>query len=105
LSFIVKTIQLANLNIVKRGLVPTISTLQARGILTKKTIIIFYKDTKSPIKLKGLVKRPATNSIIIPDFKFEDIGIGRLDIEFSTIFRRAFASRIFLPGLIEKLGI
>ncbi|KAJ4306729.1 transport between ER and Golgi ATPase protein [Collariella sp. IMI 366227] len=40
-----------------------------------------------------------------PTFKFEDMGIGGLDTEFSTIFRRAFASRIFPPGLIDKLGI
>ena len=40
-----------------------------------------------------------------PDFKFEDMGIGGLDAEFSNIFRRAFASRIFPPGLVDKLGI
>lgn len=33
------------------------------------------------------------------------MGIGGLDSEFSTIFRRAFASRVFPPGLVDKLGI
>ena len=33
------------------------------------------------------------------------MGIGGLDSEFSAIFRRAFASRVFPPGLVEKLGI
>lgn len=33
------------------------------------------------------------------------MGIGGLDSEFSNIFRRAFASRIFPPALVEKLGI
>lgn len=33
------------------------------------------------------------------------MGIGGLDSEFSSIFRRAFASRIFPPLLVEKLGI
>ena len=33
------------------------------------------------------------------------MGIGGLDTEFSEIFRRAFASRVFPPGLVEKLGI
>lgn len=33
------------------------------------------------------------------------MGIGGLDSEFSAIFRRAFASRIFPPSLVEKLGI
>jgi len=33
------------------------------------------------------------------------MGIGGLDTEFSDIFRRAFASRVFPPGLVDKLGI
>lgn len=33
------------------------------------------------------------------------MGIGGLDTEFAAIFRRAFASRIFPPGLVDKLGI
>jgi vesicle-fusing ATPase len=33
------------------------------------------------------------------------MGIGGLDAEFSTIFRRAFASRVFPPAIVEKLGI
>ena len=53
----------------------------------------------------GSNRRPAANAIIQPNFKFEDIGIGGLDTEFSQIFRRAFASRILPPGLVEKLGI
>lgn len=49
--------------------------------------------------------RPPPNAILAPNFKFEDMGIGGLDTEFSEIFRRAFASRVFPPGLVEKLGI
>lgn len=33
------------------------------------------------------------------------MGIGGLDKEFSDIFRRAFASRVFPPDVITKLGI
>lgn len=33
------------------------------------------------------------------------MGIGGLDAEFAEIFRRAFASRVFPPALVEKLGI
>ncbi|KAE8445181.1 hypothetical protein EG329_013678 [Mollisiaceae sp. DMI_Dod_QoI] len=106
LMFTVKTVQLVDLSMEKSsGASPTVSNPAARGILTRHTPITFYKDAKSPIKLKGSSKRPAANSIIAPDFKFEDMGIGGLDTEFSAIFRRAFASRIFPPGLIEKLGI
>lgn len=99
----VKTITLVDLT--RPGDAPTRSDGGARGILTNQTSISFYKDASSPIKLKGSTKRAAANAIIAPDFKFEDMGIGGLDSEFSTIFRRAFASRIFPPGLIEKLGI
>ncbi|RKF60415.1 Vesicular-fusion protein sec18 [Golovinomyces cichoracearum] len=106
LLYLVKTVQLVDLSMEKQSdSSPTVSTWNSRGILTRQTTITFYKDSKSPIKLKGSSKRPAANSIIAPDFKFENMGIGGLDTEFSAIFRRAFASRIFPPGLIEKLGI
>jgi len=42
---------------------------------------------------------------VSPDFRFEDLGIGGLDSQFHAIFRRAFASRIFPPQLVSKLGI
>ncbi|KAJ5749017.1 uncharacterized protein N7511_010713 [Penicillium nucicola] len=77
----------------------------ARGILTRHTQLNFFKDAQTGINVKASNRRPAANSIIQPGFKFEDMGIGGLDSEFSTIFRRAFASRIFPPGLVEKLGI
>lgn len=32
------------------------------------------------------------------------MGIGGLDKEFNAIFRRAFASRVFPPELVEQLG-
>ena len=51
------------------------------------------------------VDRAPSNAILAPNFKFEDMGIGGLDSEFATIFRRAFASRVFPPALVEKLGI
>jgi len=103
----IKTVQLVDLSMMEKsgGPTPTVTSPNARGILTRQTAITFFKDATSPIKLKGSSKRPAANSIIAPDFKFEDMGIGGLDTEFSSIFRRAFASRIFPPGLIEKLGI
>ncbi len=78
---------------------------QSRGIVTPETAINYFKDAKSPINLKGSMRRPAANSIVRPDFKFEDMGIGGLDKEFSDIFRRAFASRIIPPAFAEKIGV
>ncbi|RKP27921.1 P-loop containing nucleoside triphosphate hydrolase protein [Syncephalis pseudoplumigaleata] len=75
-----------------------------RGVLVPETIVNFSKAAGSPIRLKGAA-RQRTQAIIDPNFRFEDMGVGGLDKEFSSIFRRAFASRIFPPSLVEKLGI
>ncbi|BCR84820.1 AAA family ATPase SEC18 [Aspergillus chevalieri] len=103
----VKTVQRVDLSSEKAdlsgGAVETDPT--ARGILTRHTQFNFFKDARTGINMKPSARRPASNSIIQPDFKFENMGIGGLDAEFSTIFRRAFASRIFPPGLVDKLGI
>eukprot|EP00043_Microstomoeca_roanoka_P008729 m.83797 g.83797 ORF g.83797 m.83797 type:complete len:760 (+) comp14362_c0_seq1:174-2453(+) len=47
----------------------------------------------------------AKKSIISPNWKFEDMGIGGLDEQFSVMFRRAFASRVLPLEIVEKLGI
>lgn len=39
------------------------------------------------------------------EFNFQKLGIGGLDDQFEQIFRRAFASRVFPPSVVEKLGI
>ena len=39
------------------------------------------------------------------EFNFESLGIGGLDQQFDQIFRRAFASRVFPPSMVERLGI
>ncbi|OTA65346.1 AAA-domain-containing protein [Hypoxylon sp. EC38] len=107
LMFVVKTVQLLELLGGEKGeAAESSSSPDARGLLVAETSEInFFKDAKNPIKLKGSTKRPATNAILRPDFKFADMGIGGLDEEFSTIFRRAFASRVFPPGLVEQMGI
>ena len=103
----IRTVQLVDLSMEKPGSssAPTLSDPRSRGILTRHTPMNFFKDARTGINLKPSHRSPAANSIIQPDFKFEDMGIGGLDTEFSAIFRRAFASRIFPPGLVEKLGI
>lgn len=47
----------------------------------------------------------AHQSLISPDWDFNKMGIGGLDKEFSDIFRRAFASRVFPPDVVEQLGM
>ena len=107
LLLILRTVQLVDLSMDKPSASqePTHTDPHARGILTRQTLMNFFKDSRSGINLKASSRRPASNAILQANFKFEDMGIGGLDKEFSSIFRRAFASRIFPPGLIEKLGI
>lgn len=74
--------------------------------LSDKTELKFSKAPESPIKLTGSIKTVSNqNAVVKSNFKFEDVGIGGLDEEFSAIFRRAFASRIFPSQVIQKLGI
>lgn len=106
LRMMVRTVELVDISSLKSpGDAAQHTSPQARGILTPETMINYFKDARTPINLKGSNRRPAANSVVRPDFKFEDMGIGGLDKEFSDIFRRAFASRIFPPGLAEKIGI
>lgn len=108
LLIVLKTIQLVDLSMDKLSASsePSQTDPRARGILTRQALMNFFKDPSKPgLNLKASNRRPAANAILQPNFKFEDMGIGGLDKEFSAIFRRAFASRIFPPGLIEQLGI
>ncbi|OJA09579.1 hypothetical protein AZE42_10071 [Rhizopogon vesiculosus] len=75
------------------------------GIVMSGTDVNIMKAGDSMIKIKSSSKKAASNAIIAPNFKFEEMGIGGLDEEFGAIFRRAFASRVFPPALVEKLGI
>ncbi|KAF2772678.1 AAA-domain-containing protein [Teratosphaeria nubilosa] len=107
LRMTIKTVELVDLSAL-RGAgegAPPATQSSARGIITAETRINYYKDARTPINLKASTRRPAASAIVRPDFKFEDLGIGGLDSEFSTIFRRAFASRLLPPGLFEQFGI
>eukprot|EP00736_Rhodelphis_marinus_P000917 Rmarinus@m.14696 len=66
------------------------------------TTTVVTQSVSTDIKVKGNSK---TREVFRPDFSFENLGIGGLDDEFGQIFRRAFASRMFPPKVIEKLGI
>lgn len=82
-----------------------ISPTSVKGILTTKTEIIFIKGPDSSMKLTESSKSTIHENIIIrPGFKFEDLGIGGLDEEFMTLFRRCFASRLFRPSVIQEHG-
>uniref|UniRef100_A0A672PS02 Vesicle-fusing ATPase n=1 Tax=Sinocyclocheilus grahami TaxID=75366 RepID=A0A672PS02_SINGR len=75
------------------------------GLLVGNSQVIFEKSESSSISLVGKAKtKEARQTIINPDWNFEKMGIGGLDKEFSGIFRRAFASRVFPPDIVEQMG-
>ncbi|XP_022599048.1 vesicle-fusing ATPase-like isoform X2 [Seriola dumerili] len=75
------------------------------GLLLGNSQVIFEKSESSSMTLIGKAKtRESRQSIITPDWNFEKMGIGGLDKEFSDIFRRAFASRVFPPDIVEQMG-
>ncbi|XP_070707411.1 vesicle-fusing ATPase-like [Pempheris klunzingeri] len=75
------------------------------GLLLPNSQVIFEKSESSSVTLVGKAKtRESRQSIISPDWNFERMGIGGLDKEFSDIFRRAFASRVFPPDIVEQMG-
>ena len=78
---------------------------QLLGLLMPQTAVHFTKSQDSSIKLKGGSKSAVPNAIIKPNFNFADLGIGGLDDEFGSIFRRAFVSRIFPPAIVAQMGI
>jgi len=76
------------------------------GIMSGNSAVIFEKAEGSMLNFKGKSKGKTTHqSIINPDWDFTKLGIGGLDKEFTGIFRRAFASRVFPPEIIEQLGM
>lgn len=56
----------------------------------------FSGPTKSSAQMPALFKE---------DFNFASLGIGGLDDQMKTIFRRAFASRMYPPNFVRELGL
>ncbi|TPP66146.1 Vesicle-fusing ATPase [Fasciola gigantica] len=81
------------------------------GILTGNTIIEWERQPESRLLLFGKAASAsgegggAYQSIINPNWDFNQMGIGGLDKEFSAIFRRTFASRMFPPAISKQLGL
>ncbi|GMM30396.1 AAA family ATPase [Martiniozyma asiatica (nom. inval.)] len=104
-QLIISSTQVIDLGQATTENVETSGNISSKGIVMQNTVINFFKSENGGVNLKQSSTRPNNNAVFRPDFKFEDMGIGGLDKEFTAIFRRAFASRIFPPGMIEKMGI
>ena len=72
------------------------------GQLQNATSINWKKavGSSSPIQFTGGSAQTRNDNLFRSDFDFSKMGIGGLGEEFQTIFRRAFAPRIF-PGLVK----
>ena len=76
------------------------------GMLTKNTTIRIMKTKSSSVRLTNLPSESTTTTDIFnTTVTFEKLGIGGLDKQLNNIFRRAFASRIYPPDVIKKLGV
>eukprot|EP01133_Synstelium_polycarpum_P003686 gene3686-4242_t len=75
-----------------------------QGLLLSTTQILLQKAENATIDIDST--GPLVTKILFKqDWDFENMGIGGLDNEFRDIFRRAFASRIFPPAIVAKLGV
>ncbi|XP_059437986.1 vesicle-fusing ATPase-like isoform X2 [Corylus avellana] len=81
------------------------SNAPERGMFSSDTYLVFETSSDSGIKIVN--QREAAGSKIFRQNKFnlQSLGIGGLSAEFTDIFRRAFASRVFPPHVTNKLGI
>ncbi|KAL3141040.1 hypothetical protein ABBQ32_005552 [Trebouxia sp. C0010 RCD-2024] len=79
----------------------------SRGQLVPSTLCIFEAQPASGLQIAGQAGPSYAAPKLFKDkeFNFEKLGIGGLDNQFEQIFRRAFASRVFPPAVVEKLGI
>ena len=81
------------------------------GIITADTTYIFITPKNSPLKIiNNKINGPLSTQFDTPPLfnqkiKLSDLGVGGLNDEFETIFRRAFASRSISKQMVEKFGI
>jgi len=76
------------------------------GVLSPNASVVFDKPEESAIKFVESSEGKSTfRTLIKPEWDFEKMGIGGLDKQASTIFRRVFVSRLYPPEYIEQLAI
>ncbi len=101
----VQELEVANVNAIGGGQAGAGGRSAKIGLSLPNSAMIFEKAEGSAIFLSGKSKgRLQQQSIINPDWDFSKMGIGGLDDQFNAIFRRAFASRVFPPEIMEQLG-
>lgn len=107
LVFVVKSMEVIDVSLLGGAKAkPSQGTNVSMGMITRNTQVLFERAEGSVLNLTGTAKgKGATQSIISRDWDFTKLGIGGLDKEFSNIIRRAFATRLFPPEVVDKLGL
>ena len=77
---------------------------RACGQMVKASTLLFKKKKDALIRIQG-GSSSGNSRLFERGFNFQAMGIGGLDKEFADIFRRAFASRVFPPEVLRKMGI
>lgn len=77
---------------------------RACGQLVKASTLLFKKKKDAALRIQGGASS-GNSRLFERGFNFQAMGIGGLDKEFADIFRRAFASRVFPPEVLRKMGI
>jgi hypothetical protein len=72
---------------------------------TQRSVCAFAAADNHNIKIAGQKGFATTQLFKAKTLNFESLGIGGLDMQFDAIFRRAFASRVFPPSIVQRLGI
>lgn len=75
------------------------------GILQPETEIKFIKCPQHALVLENTNQNQGQDMFSMQELSFSSMGIGGLDGQFSEIFRRAFASRLFPADYMKKLGL
>ena len=74
-------------------------------MLVAKSAFVFQARSGGGIKIVNQRSSVAPNLFRSKEVSFEKLGIGGMDKQFEEIFRRAFASRVFPPHVVKRLGI
>lgn len=74
----------------------------ALGVFTEKTELNFIS---ADINITLESTSASAGPLFKGNFNFLELGIGGLDKQFEIVFRRAFASRLLPPKIVENLGI
>ena len=76
-----------------------------RAILMANSNVVFRASDDIRMSGAHVAGDSVKSSFMSTDLDFVKMGIGGLDKEATILFRRAFASRVFPPRVIQKLGV